>query len=145
MTWTIHHVNLEARDVAGTARFYEMLLGTDRKPWIFPASRGYLPGGDDKLALLADGRDSHSGLHLIAPDPDFAAKNNMTHNPSLGGHFAVTVDDLQQVAGRLNTAGIRYSLTGEFAIPGMRHLYVEDPEGNLIEVNERIPDANAPT
>lgn len=138
MSWSIHHVNLEARDVQATARFYAAMLGMEQKDWVFPASRGYLPGSPDKLALFADGRDSHSGLHLIAPDAEFAEKNGMTHNPSLGGHVAFQVDDLDAVVGRLKAAGIRYSLTGEFAIPGMRHLYVEDPSGNLIEVNERV-------
>ena len=52
--------------------------------------------------------------------------------------MAFQVDNLDAVVARLKAAGIRYSLTGEFAIPGMRHLYVEDPSGNLIEVNERI-------
>lgn len=138
MSWSIHHVNLETRDVQATARFYAAMLGMAQKDWVFPASRGYLPGSPDKLALMADGRDSHSGLHLISPDPEFAAKNGMSHNPSIGGHVAFEVNDLDAVVARLKAAGIRFSLTGEFAIPGMRHLYVEDPAGNLIEVNERI-------
>ncbi|MEL7211617.1 MAG: VOC family protein [Pseudomonadota bacterium] len=138
MSWSIHHVNLEARDVRKTAGFYAAMLGMEEHAWAFPASRGYLPGDPDKLALFGDRRDSHSGLHLIAPDAEFAAKNDLTHNPSVGGHVAFEVDDLEAVIARLRAAGIRYSLTGEFAIPGMRHLYVEDPDGNLIEVNERL-------
>ncbi len=138
MSWSIHHVNLEARDVRKAAAFYSAILGMAEADWVFPKTRGYLPGDPDKLALFGDGRQSHTGLHLIAPDPEFAEKNDLTHNPSVGGHVAIEVDDLQTVVHRLNAAGIRYSLTGEFAIPGMRHLYVEDPEGNLIEVNERL-------
>lgn len=138
MPWSIHHVNLEARDVQATAAFYAAILGMRQADWVFPASRGYLPGDPDKLALMADGRDSHSGLHLIAPDPDFARKNNMMHNPSIGGHVAIQVDDLDAVIARLTAAGIKHSVTGEFAIPGLRHVYVEDPSGNLIEVNGRV-------
>ena len=138
MAWSIHHVNLEAQNVRKTTEFYTVILGMEEQAWVFPTTRGYLPGDPDKLALLADGRDSHSGLHLIAPDPEFADKNDLSHNPSIGGHVAVEVDDLDAVVTRLESAGIRYSLTGEFAIPGMRHLYVEDPEGNLVEVNEKL-------
>jgi catechol 2,3-dioxygenase-like lactoylglutathione lyase family enzyme len=29
-------------------------------------------------------------------------------------------------------------VTGEFAIPGLRHVYVNDPEGNLLEINGRV-------
>ena len=144
MTWTIHHVNLEARDVVGTAQWYRDMLGMELRGWAFPDSRGYLPGAPDKLALMGDGRQTHSGLHLIAPDPEFAAKNAMAHNPSLGGHVAIEVDDLAAVVTRLEAAGVAFSLTGEFAIPGMRHLYVEDPEGNLLEINERLAETKAP-
>ena len=145
MTWSIHHVNLETDDVQKSARFYATIMGMSQADWIFPATRGYLPGDPDKLALFGDGRQSHTGLHLIAPDDDFAAKNAMSHNPSIGGHVAFQVDDLDTVVARLDTAGIRYSLTGEFAIPGMRHLYVEDPSGNLLEINERLSQTKAPT
>ncbi|MGB3407897.1 MAG: VOC family protein [Jannaschia sp.] len=138
MTWSIHHVNLQARDVRKTAAFYASVLGMQEAAWAFPKTRGYLPGDPDKLALMADGRDSHSGLHLIAPDPAFAENNNLTHNPSVGGHVAFQVDDLDAVIARLRAAGIRHSVTGEFAIPGLRHVYVEDPEGNLIEINGRV-------
>ncbi|MEM8824465.1 MAG: VOC family protein [Pseudomonadota bacterium] len=135
MTWSIHHVNLQARDVRRTAAFYTDILGMAERPWTFPETRGYLPGDPDKLALLGDGRDGHSGLHLIAPDPDFAARNGLEFNPSIGGHVAIQVADLDAVIARLRAAGIRHSVTGEFAIPGLRHVYTEDPEGNLVEVN----------
>ncbi|MFO6464564.1 VOC family protein [Jannaschia sp. KMU-145] len=135
MGWSIHHVNLEARDVRRTAAFYTDILGMKERPWTFPETRGYLPGDPDKLALLGDGRDSHSGLHLIAPDEDFAEKNDLAFNPSVGGHVAFNVPDLDAVIARLRAAGVRHSVTGEFAIPGLRHVYLEDPEGNLVEVN----------
>ncbi|MBB5514592.1 catechol 2,3-dioxygenase-like lactoylglutathione lyase family enzyme [Rubricella aquisinus] len=138
MRWSIHHVNLEAKDVARTARFYADVLGMAQGTWAFPASRGYLPGGSDRLALFGDGRESHTGLHLIAPDEDFAEKNGLLHNPSKGGHYAINVDDLDALKARLRAAGVPYSETGEFAIPGLRHLYFCDPEGNLIEANGRV-------
>jgi catechol 2,3-dioxygenase-like lactoylglutathione lyase family enzyme len=145
MSWSIHHVNLETKDMQATAAFYATMLGMSQADWVFPATRGYLPGDPDKLALFGDGRQSHTGVHLIAPDEAFAEKNAMTHNPSIGGHVAIQVGDLDAVVRRLDAAGIRYSLTGEFAIPGMRHLYVEDPAGNLLEINERLAETAAPT
>ena len=144
MAWSIHHVNLEARNVPETARFYTDILGMTLGTWAFPETRGYLPGDPDKLALLGDGREGHTGLHLIAPDPEFAVKNNMTHNPSIGGHVALQVDDLDGVIARLTAAGVSHSVTGEFAIPGLRHVYVEDPEGNLLEINGRVRPAPDP-
>lgn len=144
MAWSIHHVNLEARDVPATARFYTDILGMHLRDWVFPETRGYLPGDPDKLALLTDTRESHTGLHLIAPDPEFATRNAMQHNPSIGGHVALHVDDLDGVIARLTAAGIPHSVTGEFAIPGLRHVYVEDPSGNLLEINGRTTPAPMP-
>lgn len=138
MGWALHHVNLEAQDVRRAAAFYEAILGVTQKPWVFPESRGYIPGDPDKLALLADGRDGHSGLHLIKADPDFAGKNGLQHNPSIGGHVAFEVPDLLAVMAKLRAMGIPYSDAGTFAIPGMHHIYVTDPEGNLIEINQKI-------
>jgi len=135
MSWSIHHVNLQAHDVRRAAAFYATILQMREDAWSFPAARGYLPGDPDRLALFGDGRDGHSGLHLIKPDPDFAKKNNLAHNPSMGGHVAFQVRDLDAVKARLRAAGIGFSETGEFAIPGLRHLYLTDPEGNLIEIN----------
>ncbi len=135
MAWSIHHVNLEAKDVRRAAAFYGAILGAKEAEWRFPETRGYIPGNPDRLALFADGRNEHSGLHLIKFDPDFAKKNNLLHNPSVGGHVAFHVDDLDAVKARLVARGIRFSETGEFAIPGLRHLYLDDPEGNLIEIN----------
>lgn len=138
MVWSIHHVNLQAKDVRRCAAFYKDILGMTEQNWVFPETRGYLPGDPDKLALLGDGRESHTGLHLIAPDPTFAERNGLSHNPSVGGHVAFHVDDLPAVIERLTVAGIPFSMTGEFAIPGLRHVYVTDPEGNLLEINGRV-------
>ncbi|MDU8942802.1 VOC family protein [Ovoidimarina sediminis] len=138
MSWSIHHVNLEAKDVRRAARFYETILGMTEVAWTFPPARGYIPAEPDRLALFGDRRQSHTGLHLIKADPDFARRNNLGHNPSVGGHVAIEVDDLEAVLARLRAAGIPYSDAGVFAIPNLRNVYVEDPEGNLLEINQRV-------
>lgn len=138
MNWSIHHVNLESRNVRRAAAFCTSILGMAEGEWAFPATRGYLPGAPDRLALFPDGRQSHTGLHLIAPDDRFAEKNNLKHNPSLGGHIAIEVSDLKAARRRLEAAGISYSDAGVFAIPGLWNIYFEDPDDNLIEVNQRV-------
>ena len=138
MGWSIHHVNLESKDVRRSAAFYTGLLGLTEHAWTFPETRGYIPADPDRLALFGDGRQSHTGLHLIRADPDFARNNNLRHNPSVGGHLAIEVPDLKAVLARLDAAGIPYSDAGVFAIPGLWNAYVEDPDGNLVEINQRV-------
>ncbi|MEL6235834.1 MAG: DsbA family protein [Pseudomonadota bacterium] len=139
--WTLHHVNLQATDVRASARFYTQILGMAEADWQFPPASevGFLPADPDRLALFpaqTGARGANAGLHLIAPDPEFARKNGFDHNPSIGGHIAIQVPDLDAVMARLAAAGIPYSYAPTFAIPDMRHVYVYDPAMNLLELNE---------
>ena len=143
MSWSIHHVNLAANDVRQTARFYAEILGFAEGTWVFPPAEqvGHISADPAKLTLFPTNTASqgdNSGLHLIQPEAEFARKNGLDHNPSIGGHVAFQVDDLDAVIAKLQKAGIAYSLTGTFAIPKMRHLYVYDPSMNLIEINEIV-------
>lgn len=143
MAWSIHHVNLAANDVRQTAKFYTEILGLTEGTWVFPPAEqiGHISADPAKLTIFPTHTQAHGenpGLHLIKPEPGFARGNNLDHNPSIGGHVAFQVDNLDDVIERLKSAGIAYSLTGTFAIPGMRHLYVYDPSMNLIEVNEMV-------
>ncbi len=143
MSFSIHHVNLPAPDVRKSAAFYADILGLREGRWTFPPPEkvGHLSADPAKLTLFpaaAAARGANAGLHLIAPEPAFARKNGLDHNPSIGGHVALQVPDLDAVIRRLDAAGVPYSLTGEFAIPGMRHLYVYDPAMNLLEINETL-------
>lgn len=139
--WRIHHVNVPAHDVRESAAFYCDVVGMAEAPWSFPANRGAISSDPARLTLMATetaAQGANSGLHLIRPDARFAIDNRLDHNPSIGGHVAYQVPDLDAVAAALDAAKVPYSMTGEFAIPGMRHLYCYDPAMNLIEVNEML-------
>jgi len=60
------------------------------------------------------------------------------HNPTIGGHVAITVLDLDAVKRRLEAAGILYSDAGQYAMAGYRQIYLYDPSMNLLEVNQRV-------
>jgi len=143
MTWAIHHVNLPAVDVRASAKFYAEIIGMAEGRWTFPPPEqtGHLSADPARLTLFPGGaqaRGANAGLHLIRPEPEFARRNGLDHNPSIGGHVAIQVADLDAVIARLKAAGIPYSETGVFAIPGMRHLYVYDPAMNLLEINQVV-------
>ncbi len=141
--WSIHHVNLPATDVRASAKFYAEVLGLMEDTWTFPPSEqiGHLSNDPAKLTLFpADtaSEGANSGLHIIRPEPEFARLNELDHNPSIGGHVAIQVDDLDAVMERLKAAGIAFSYAPTFAIPHMRHVYVYDPAMNLLEINEIV-------
>lgn len=143
MSWSLHHVNLPANDVRASASFYTNILGFAEGRWVFPPPEqvGHISADPARLTIFPTetaSRGDNAGLHLIRPEPEFARANQLDHNPSIGGHVAFQVPDLDAVRRRLDAAGIPYSLAGTFAIPGMRHLYVYDPSMNLIEVNEIV-------
>lgn len=141
MTWSIHHVNLPAPDVRASAAFYRDVLGLAEGTWTFPpaAHVGHISADPAQLTLFPSATASqgaNAGLHLIRPEPEFARKNGLDHNPSIGGHLAIQVADLDAVIARLTAAGIPFSYAPTFAIPNMRHVYVYDPAMNLLEINE---------
>jgi len=143
MTVTIHHVNLPANDVRASAKFYTEIVGMCEGSWAFPPPDkvGHISGDRSRLTVFpmtTVSMGDNAGLHLIRPEPEFARLNNLDHNPSIGGHVALQVQNLDAVVERLKAAGIPYSLTGTFAIAGMRHLYCYDPSMNLLEINEMV-------
>lgn len=135
--WVLHHVNLEVPDVRATARFFLEMAGIAEGPWKAPAARGDFSIDPRELAPLPSG-PQNEGVHVIRADPGFAYRNRFIHNPSIGGHPAFCVADVGAVKARLEAAGIPVTDAGTYAMAGMHQLYVMDPSGNMIEVNQRV-------
>jgi catechol 2,3-dioxygenase-like lactoylglutathione lyase family enzyme len=135
--WFIHHVNLEVPDVREAAAFYAEIAGMAEGPWRAPAERGDFSMDPAMLASLPLG-DDNSGIHIVRADPGFALRNGFAHNPTIGGHPAFCVPDVLAVKRRLQAAGMLVSDAGVYAMAGMHQIYVFDPSGNMIEVNQRV-------
>jgi lactoylglutathione lyase len=56
-------------------------------------------------------------------------------------HLCLTVDDLDDVIARIDAAGLRLSMPLKTAIDGNRQAWLEDPDGNRIELMEMAPDS----
>jgi catechol 2,3-dioxygenase-like lactoylglutathione lyase family enzyme len=140
--WSIHHVNLPAHDVREAAAFYAAIFGMAEEPFQRPAGAGNFRSDAAALALFpqpgAASRGVNDGLHIVKPVPGFARDNALHHNPTIGGHVAITVPDLEAVKRRLDAAGVLYSDAGQYAMLGYRQIYLYDPSMNLIEVNQRV-------
>ena len=100
---------------------------------LIPTRVGDFDRASDALANF--GTDNR-GIHIVKPDPAFAAKNGFKHNPTVGGHKAFTVKEIGAVIDRLNKAGIEYTDAGTYAMAGVHQVYVFDPSFNFIEINQ---------
>ena len=113
----IHHVAVLVADLERSLAFYRDLLGLAEDP--ARPDLGY-PG-----AWLTIGRRQ---LHLmVLPDPDADAGR-----PEHGGrdrHIALTVDDVEALAGHLESAGVPVTRSRS----GRAALFCRDPDGNALE------------
>lgn len=109
---------------AETRRFYGGVLGLTE---ITPAR------SMDELDLIWFSLGD-AEIHLYAEPP--------TGQDRTGRHFCLVVDDLEDVRGRLEAAGI--PVVGTVPIPGRPRYYARDPFGNLIEfstIEETLSDS----
>ncbi|HTV71283.1 MAG TPA: VOC family protein [Rhizobiaceae bacterium] len=134
MNWSIHHVTLETHDIKVARHFYGEVLGLKNgAPHTIGTGTGDMEINDKVLAVIGDG---NRGLHLLTPHPHFARDSGFSINPAMGGHVAINVDDIEAVKKRLDAEGVFYQDAGEHAAPGWSQIYLYDPSGNLIEVNQ---------
>ncbi len=135
MGWMLHHINVPALNVRATKAFLRDVIGLQEGRWIYPDRPGELHHDEDSIAYFGT---ENRGLHVVRQVPSFAHDNGFMHNPTVGGHFAVSVPDIEVVAARLTTAGIPYSDAGVYAMNGVRQIYVYDPSFNVIEINQTV-------
>ncbi|MBK1644366.1 glyoxalase [Thiocapsa imhoffii] len=119
----IHHVSVLVANTSQSLAFYHGILGLDVMPerpeLAFPGA--WLRIGTQQLHLL----------ELPNPDP-------VAGRPEHGGrdrHLALQIEDLGDLAQRLEAAGIHYSLSHS----GRRALFCRDPDGHALEFIESRP------
>ena len=125
---SIGHVALRVRDFDRALAFYVGQLGFDEmfrldrdgRLWII-----YLRITDDQYLELFD-----EGLTERAHAPEATGLN----------HLCLTVDDLDAVIGRLGRAGVALSRPKKLAMDGNHQAWIEDPDGNRIELMQMAPD-----
>jgi catechol 2,3-dioxygenase-like lactoylglutathione lyase family enzyme len=124
------HIALRCHDLEASIAFYEKLgfpeflrlNEEDGKPWIV-----YMRFGDDLyLELFPDGPDER------VPGP---AATGVTH-------LCLTVDDLDVAEAHLKEVGIPLSQPRRQTrgVDGNRGMWIEDPDGNRIEIMEMAPN-----
>ena len=133
MEWMLHHVNVPAHDVRQTAAFLRDVIGLNEGRWTYPEQQGDLHHDNDGLAYFGI---ENRGLHVVRSIPTFARENGFLHNPTIGGHFAICVPDIEAVKRRLDAVDVPYTDAGVYAMAGIHQVYCYDPSFNLIEINQ---------
>jgi len=119
----LDHITVHVTDMSRSARFYEDALGLESIPEPF-----------------------HDGLHLwyrIGPTLSLHVVGGASAmpTPSIQHHFAFRVPSLDPIMQRLDTHQVMYrNLKGDARInirpDGLRQIYLQDPDGYWIEINE---------
>lgn len=123
----IAHVGIRVRDLATSRTFYEDL------GFRFIAG----PVGPEPVAIL----DHPSGtvLNLILNANSERSENvlmDLAEKHPGYTHMALAVSNLVAVEAELNTLGVRITEGPVDLGPGVRAIFVRDPDGNVIELNE---------
>ena len=133
----IHHVNLESLDVRESVHFISELIGLKEGNWVAPNDKGDFSIDKKELSLFPISNDN-KGLHFIKPDEGFAFRNNFIHNPSIGGHPAFTVKNINLIKEKLDNLNILYSDANVYAMPGFHQIYLYDANANTLEINQEV-------
>ncbi|MGB3544220.1 VOC family protein [Rubrivirga sp.] len=119
----LDHTALHVADLGASVEFYTSVFGIPEKP----------APGDPTVIRWLDLGDAE--LHLINFDGEVPPTNKAIH-------FAFRVTDLDAVVARVEELGVPYSdWPGEASTislrpDGIRQIYVQDPDGHWIEVND---------
>ena len=126
---TLGHINFKTRDLRASIAFYETLgfktflelTEEDGQAWIV-----YLRFDDNLYLELTGGGKERS------PGPE----------PTGFNHMCITVSDIEAAARELEAKGIKLMnpLSLKRGLDNNRGAWVEDPDGNRIELMEMAPD-----
>lgn len=126
----VGHVAIKVTDLQRSLDFYVNKLGfpemlrlfkDDGSPWLV-----YLRITDDQYLEVFPG-----AINDRAPGWDANGMN----------HMCLTVDDIDAVLAQVAAAGIELLLPLKTALDGNRQAWLEDPDGNRIELMEMAPDS----
>lgn len=114
-----NHVALAVKDLEAGARFYREVVGLTpiEVPENLKAIRAWF--------VIAPGQE----LHLLAGRTEPVANNDKN-----GAHFALTIPNADPVEVYLKKIGLPYHRQKRF--DGAYQIYITDPDGYVIELNE---------
>lgn len=133
MKMTLHHYNFSTNNVEEMTSFYKNVLGLKESTEMVGeevSGRGY----DTYTRFLLAGGDYQ--IHIATRDLFNGFKTKHYVNPLLTGHLAFRTDDIKEFKARLDKHNVPYSDFGEWSIKGWYQIFLYDPDGNCLEVQQ---------
>ena len=134
MKLELHHINLSTRDVKELERFYKDILFLDIQTEDLPTlekKKGY--SGD--VSFVGDGKVQ---MHLAQKDLSVNFKTGHFINPVEKGHIAYRTDDIEAFKKHLEENNVDFTDWGDIGVSGWHQIFFYDPDGNIIEVHQKI-------
>ena len=134
MKLELHHINFSTRDVKELERFYKNILFLDTQKEDLPTlekKKGY--SGD--VSFVGDGKVQ---MHLAQKDLSVNFKTGHFINPVEKGHIAYRTDDIEAFKQHLDENNVQYTDWGDIGVSGWHQIFFYDPDGNIIEVHQKI-------
>ena len=130
----LHHINLSTQDVKKLEAFYKDILFLDTQSDDLPTlekKKGY--SGD--VSFVGDGKVQ---MHLAQKDLSVNFKTGHSINPVEKGHIAYRTDDIEAFKKHLKEKNIEFTDWGDIGVSGWHQIFFYDPDGNIIEVHQKI-------
>ena len=137
LKWKFHHMNLESYDVRGSVNFFDYYLNINEGSWKAPEKIGDVNINKNQLAILPLNKN-FGGMHINQADFTFSWRNKFIHNPTIGGHPAFSIKNIQQFIDKLKKHKIPFTDAKIYAMPNIYQVYLYDPNANVIEINQSI-------
>ena len=134
MKLELHHINLSTQDVKKLETFYKDILFLETQSYDLPAlekKKGY--SGD--VSFVGDGKVQ---MHLAQKDLSVNFKTGHFINPVEKGHIAYRTDDIEAFKKHLKENNIEFTDWGDIGVSGWHQIFFYDPDGNIIEVHQKI-------
>ena len=134
MKLELHHINLSTRDVKELERFYKNILFLNTQTEDLPTlekKKGY--SGD--VSFVSDGKVQ---MHLAQKDLSVNFKTGHFINPVEKGHIAYRTDDIEAFKKHLDENKVDFTDWGDIGVSGWHQIFFYDPDGNIIEVHQKI-------
>jgi catechol 2,3-dioxygenase-like lactoylglutathione lyase family enzyme len=136
MNFKFHHLNLCTDSLPQLTEFYQKLFdfGTiNDAEHTRVNNQSKTSGYDGNVDFLSDGAIE---FHWAERDINTGFKMKQYVNPMSRGHFCFRTDDIKGFMRKLDEQGIPYSDYGCWAIAGWYQVFLQDPDGNVIEVHQ---------